>query len=154
MSLFAKFFLLYAMVVHPTICELVFILWLFKDLTSDLCQFLHVSYEHSPALLNGVLHFCRFLVSIVQSCSIEKLPCFDVEVPQNYFSSWRGRYNEYRKEMNVALQKDDESRNDAADDVIKKYKRVSFHLCSLFTFVVKRKITWLKELCDCSYCTK
>nr|XP_027065194.1 probable RNA-dependent RNA polymerase 4 isoform X2 [Coffea arabica] len=79
----------------------------------------------STSVLGDIYDRAEAFQSEQRCIAIEKLPCFDVEVPQNYLSSWRGRYNEYRKEMNVALQKDDESRNDAADDVIKKYKRLT-----------------------------
>ncbi|XP_027065193.2 probable RNA-dependent RNA polymerase 5 isoform X1 [Coffea arabica] len=80
----------------------------------------------STSVLGDIYDRAEAFQSEQRCIAIEKLPCFDVEVPQNYLSSWRGRYNEYRKEMNVALQKDDESRNDAADDVIKKYKRLLY----------------------------
>lgn len=39
-------------------------------------------------------------------------------------SMWRARYEMYRKEMASALHSGDESKNDAANEVINKYKQV------------------------------
>lgn len=81
---------------------------------------------HSTSVLGDIYDRAETFQCEQPCIDIEKLPCFDVEVPQNYLSSWRRRYDEYRKEMTWALQKDDESRNDDADDVIKKYKQLLY----------------------------
>lgn len=55
---------------------------------------------------------------------IRKLPCFDVEVPEPCLEKWKACYENYRAEMSLALQGDRECKNEAANQVIKKYKKV------------------------------
>ncbi|XP_028781093.1 probable RNA-dependent RNA polymerase 5 [Neltuma alba] len=55
---------------------------------------------------------------------ITKLPCFDVEVPENYLNMWRLYYDQYRSEMAAALNycSDPTAKDMAADNIYKKYK--------------------------------
>ncbi|KAA8523162.1 hypothetical protein F0562_009585 [Nyssa sinensis] len=55
-----------------------------------------------------------------------KLPSFDVEIPEACLQLWKERYDEYRSEMKKALKTDSESKNDFANEVIKKYKRLLY----------------------------
>lgn len=55
---------------------------------------------------------------------VGKLPCFDVEVPKVCLDKWKELYEQYRQEMCTALQQGPEGKNEAADEVIKKYKMV------------------------------
>ncbi|XP_059431765.1 probable RNA-dependent RNA polymerase 5 [Corylus avellana] len=57
---------------------------------------------------------------------IRKLPCFDVEVPKACLNKWKEHYEQYRQEMTNALCNGDEGKNEAADEVIKKYKKILF----------------------------
>ncbi|XP_060668494.1 probable RNA-dependent RNA polymerase 3 [Ziziphus jujuba] len=58
---------------------------------------------------------------------ISKLPCFDVEVPEACFTKWKEHYGRYRAEMSIALKnKDRDCKNEAADLVIKKYKKILY----------------------------
>ncbi|VFQ63046.1 unnamed protein product [Cuscuta campestris] len=57
---------------------------------------------------------------------IEKLPCFDIKVPDECLRLWRKRYNEYRADMAEALSSSGESKNDLANEVVKKYKQLLY----------------------------
>ncbi|XP_075489754.1 putative RNA-dependent RNA polymerase 5 [Primulina tabacum] len=57
---------------------------------------------------------------------IWKLPCFDVQIPAEYVNMWRIRYGNYRKDMTKALKSGSEVKNDAADEVIRKYKQLLY----------------------------
>ncbi|EYU40506.1 hypothetical protein MIMGU_mgv1a0199442mg, partial [Erythranthe guttata] len=57
---------------------------------------------------------------------IWKLPCFDTPIPETYITDWKDRYENYRKEMTQILQSSYESKNDAAADLIKKYKQLLY----------------------------
>lgn len=61
---------------------------------------------------------------IAIGAEIWKLPCFNFSIPEAYVSKWKALYDNYRKDMVEALNSDDESKSDAADEVIKKYKQV------------------------------
>lgn len=63
---------------------------------------------------------------------ISKLPCFEVEIPQRCMTLWRGRYEEYKKDMTRAMNFDCELRITSCNEVIKKYKMVSFSFISTF----------------------
>lgn len=52
-----------------------------------------------------------------------KLPCFEVEIPEACLDKWNKCYLQYRQEMTTSL-KQDEGKNEAAEEVIKKYKQV------------------------------
>ncbi|KAL3532522.1 hypothetical protein ACH5RR_006043 [Cinchona calisaya] len=82
---------------------------------------------HSTSIL-GDIHDRIQVFQSEEQCKGEiwKLPCFDTELPQKYLSLWNKRYNDYRKEMTEALKKDDESKNAAANEVIKKYKQLLY----------------------------
>ncbi|XP_059638213.1 probable RNA-dependent RNA polymerase 5 isoform X2 [Cornus florida] len=57
---------------------------------------------------------------------VTKLPCFDVEIPEACLKKWKERYNDYRIDMTKALQSGHESKNDCANQVIKKYKQMLY----------------------------
>ncbi|KAJ0745501.1 putative RNA-directed RNA polymerase [Helianthus annuus] len=57
---------------------------------------------------------------------IWKLPCFNVEIPDPILSLWKNRYDSYRHEMSSALQSGDESKNNSADIVMNKYKKMLY----------------------------
>nr|QCD25904.1 RNA-dependent RNA polymerase 3 [Helianthus tuberosus] len=57
---------------------------------------------------------------------IWKLPCFNVEIPDSILSLWKNRYDSYRHEMSSALQSGDESKNNSADIVMNKYKKMLY----------------------------
>ncbi|KAH7512897.1 hypothetical protein FEM48_Zijuj12G0138900 [Ziziphus jujuba var. spinosa] len=58
---------------------------------------------------------------------ISKLPCFDVEVPEACYTKWNEHYGRYLAEMSNAVQDEDKVlRNEAADQVIKKYKEILY----------------------------
>ncbi|KAJ0881660.1 putative RNA-directed RNA polymerase [Helianthus annuus] len=57
---------------------------------------------------------------------IWKLPCFNVEIPDPILSLWKNRYDSYRHEMSSALQSGDESKNNSADIVMSKYKKMLY----------------------------
>ena len=56
---------------------------------------------------------------------IIKLPCFDVEVPEQCLKKWKDCYGNYRVDMSLALQDNDrECKNEALKEVIKKYEKM------------------------------
>ncbi|CAH9098612.1 unnamed protein product [Cuscuta europaea] len=57
---------------------------------------------------------------------IEKIACFSIKVPDECMRVWRKRYNEYRADMAEALSSCGESKNDLANEVIKKYKQLLY----------------------------
>ncbi|KAM7519428.1 hypothetical protein LguiB_018390 [Lonicera macranthoides] len=57
---------------------------------------------------------------------IWKLPCFDDEIPEACMNVWKQRYDEYRREMTEALISGGESKDYAANEVVKKYKQILY----------------------------
>ncbi|KZV15097.1 putative RNA-dependent RNA polymerase 3 [Dorcoceras hygrometricum] len=57
---------------------------------------------------------------------IWKLPCFDVQISEEYVNMWRTRYADYRKDMTKALKSGSETKDDAAEEVIRKYKQMLY----------------------------
>ncbi|KAI4347069.1 hypothetical protein L6164_007918 [Bauhinia variegata] len=53
---------------------------------------------------------------------ITKLSCFDSEIPESVQKKWEKRYSKYRRHMTDALNQDPEGKDEAAEDVIRKYK--------------------------------
>ncbi|KAL9224539.1 hypothetical protein vseg_000564 [Gypsophila vaccaria] len=60
------------------------------------------------------------------SIQVWKLPNFEVEIPESRLKSWVDHYKAYRGEMKGACDLDDESKNEAAGDVIRKYKEILY----------------------------
>ncbi|GAB2292381.1 hypothetical protein Dimus_026623 [Dionaea muscipula] len=60
------------------------------------------------------------------SIQVWKLPCFDVELPDECMQRWEEHYNNYRSEMREALYSMDELKNDSAADVNQKYKQMLY----------------------------
>ncbi|KAL7134831.1 hypothetical protein ABFS83_11G051600 [Erythranthe nasuta] len=82
---------------------------------------------HSSSVLGQIYDRVDALKNdFVPRKEIWKLPCFDVPIPEIYVKMWKSRYESYRREMTKALKSGDESRNDAADEVIKKYKQLLY----------------------------
>ncbi|KAI3447029.1 hypothetical protein Pfo_003694 [Paulownia fortunei] len=85
-----------------------------------------VSY-HSSSVLGQIYDRVQaFKNEAVPKKEIWKLSCFDVPIPEMYVNMWKARYENYRKEMTEALKSGDESKNDAANEVIKKYKQLLY----------------------------
>ncbi|XP_044463726.1 probable RNA-dependent RNA polymerase 5 isoform X2 [Mangifera indica] len=65
-----------------------------------------------------------------QEVSVEnvwKLPYFnDDEVPDECKIKWKGLYDQYRKDMSLALENGGEGKDEAANEVIKKYKQILY----------------------------
>ncbi|XP_070033193.1 probable RNA-dependent RNA polymerase 5 isoform X4 [Nicotiana tomentosiformis] len=57
---------------------------------------------------------------------IKKLPAFEVKIPETCLRLWEERYKKYRFEMMQALNTSSESKNDLADEVVKKYKQLLY----------------------------
>ncbi|XP_076909458.1 putative RNA-dependent RNA polymerase 5 [Bidens hawaiensis] len=57
---------------------------------------------------------------------IWKLPCFNVEIPGPVLNLWKMRYESYRQDMSKAMQSGDESKNDSANIVMNKYKKMLY----------------------------
>ena len=61
----------------------------------------------------------------VDNSEVQKLPCFEEEVPEYIFMKWKFLYELYRKDMVDAMQLDPDAKNIAAEATIKKYKEVT-----------------------------
>lgn len=71
------------------------------------------------------MHYVLYL--FLCHLEIRKLPFFDVEVPQACRSKWENYYTQYKFEMTCTLQnnKDRETKDEAAKEVIGNYKKVT-----------------------------
>lgn len=77
------------------------------------------------AFESDLVSFLLFVICFTLCYSeVRKLPCFDVEVPEACMFTWRKHYEQYRQDMSAALQHGQEGKNEAADEVIIKYKKV------------------------------
>ncbi|KAL3829924.1 hypothetical protein ACJIZ3_018726 [Penstemon smallii] len=65
----------------------------------------------------------------VTTKEVWKLSCFEVEIPVIYVNMWKSRYEKYLKDMCQALKCGDESRNEAANEVVIKYKELLYDGC-------------------------
>lgn len=77
--------------------------------------------------MNKVLTCYSSSISICTYAEVEKLPIFDInEVPGACLDKWEDLHQQYRSEMSSALQDNDkESKNQSAEVVIRKYKKVN-----------------------------
>lgn len=94
------------------------------------------------------------IVTCLLSVEISKLPCFDVEIPDECTTLWRERYEEYKKDMTMAMNSGCEVKNSACNEVIKKYKKVSFSciracfalpLMKSYYFIKRRRLVFPEE---------
>lgn len=61
---------------------------------------------------------------------IQKLSSFDVDIPEDCLIKWDVLFKKYREEMTDTLKITEHSvKNEAADEVIKKYKKVNTPDC-------------------------
>ncbi|PIN13666.1 RNA-directed RNA polymerase QDE-1 [Handroanthus impetiginosus] len=82
---------------------------------------------HSSSILGQIYDIIEgYKDEAVPKTEIWKLPCFDLPTPEIYIDKWKTKYEDYRKEMTAALNSGHESKNDAANDVIKKYKQLLY----------------------------
>ncbi|KAJ0031828.1 hypothetical protein Pint_13263 [Pistacia integerrima] len=85
------------------------------------------SYESKSVLgkiYNTVKSYVAQGVSVIE---VWKLPYFnDDEVPEECKKKWKGLYDQYRQDMRAALQNGGEDKDEAADEVIKKYKQILY----------------------------
>ncbi|KAL3625438.1 hypothetical protein CASFOL_030892 [Castilleja foliolosa] len=85
-----------------------------------------LSYHSSSVLGQIYDRVVAYKNELVLQTEIWKLPCFDTPIPEEYIHMWKTRYESYRKEMQEALSSGNESKNDAANEVIKKYKHLLY----------------------------
>ncbi|KAK6151840.1 hypothetical protein DH2020_014475 [Rehmannia glutinosa] len=82
---------------------------------------------HSSSILGQIYdRVIAYKNEAVLQREVWKLSCFDIPIPEAYVNMWKARYESYRKEMKEALESGDESKNDAANEVIKKYKQLLY----------------------------
>ncbi|KAJ0091065.1 hypothetical protein Patl1_13328 [Pistacia atlantica] len=85
------------------------------------------SFESKSVLgkiYNTVKSYVAQGVSVIE---VWKLPYFnDDEVPEECKKKWNGLYDQYRQDMRAALQNGGEDKDEAADEVIKKYKKILY----------------------------
>lgn len=71
------------------------------------------------------------LVSLPMA-EITKLPCFVVDIPVECMREWRQRYEDYREEMKAVLDQCGEGKDDSANEVLEKYKKVRSQFKCIF----------------------
>ncbi|XP_060209832.1 probable RNA-dependent RNA polymerase 3 isoform X2 [Lycium barbarum] len=82
---------------------------------------------HSTSVLGEIYdRVDKFKAEEPTAVEIKKLSVFEVEIPKTYWRLWKERYSSYRREMTEALNTGSESKNDLADQVIKKYKQLLY----------------------------
>ncbi|GMP59678.1 hypothetical protein CsSME_00022867 [Camellia sinensis var. sinensis] len=84
---------------------------------------------HSTSVLGLIYEMVESFQSqdlSAKDVEVWKLPCFDVEIPTSCMKLWGERYSQYRCEMTEAMNLDDESKNDAANVVTKRYKQLLY----------------------------
>ncbi|KAL3625439.1 hypothetical protein CASFOL_030893 [Castilleja foliolosa] len=84
------------------------------------------SYKSTSVLGQIYDRVKEFKTEAVPQKDMWKLSCFDVPIPELYMDMWKERYINYRKDMSNALNSGDESKNDAANEVINKYKQLLY----------------------------
>ncbi|KAG9148868.1 hypothetical protein Leryth_020825 [Lithospermum erythrorhizon] len=89
---------------------------------------LKFSYQSDSVLGEVYDSAVRFIQNGQQpKIEIQKLPCFDVVLHEDYLNLWRTRYNKYRFDMKKALSSTDREVNNAsAAVVIRKYKEMLY----------------------------
>ncbi|PHT75307.1 hypothetical protein T459_18829 [Capsicum annuum] len=82
---------------------------------------------HSTSILGQIYdHVDSFPDEDFCVTEIYKLPCFEVEIPPTCMELWRGRYEEYKKDMTRAMSSGSELRITSCNEVIKKYKTLLY----------------------------
>ncbi|GJV89454.1 RNA-dependent RNA polymerase, eukaryotic, partial [Tanacetum coccineum] len=82
---------------------------------------------HSPSVLGLIYDTVKGYQSDNASRKeVWKLPCFNVEIPAATMNLWKDRYKSYRSEMSDAMRSGDESKNNSANIVVKKYKKMLY----------------------------
>ncbi|XP_060180077.1 probable RNA-dependent RNA polymerase 3 isoform X2 [Lycium barbarum] len=82
---------------------------------------------HSTSILGQIYdHVDSYPDEDLCVTEISKLPCFEVEIPQTCMALWRGRYEEYKKDMTRAMNSGCELRISSCNEVIKKYKKLLY----------------------------
>ncbi|KAK2650448.1 hypothetical protein Ddye_017937 [Dipteronia dyeriana] len=84
-----------------------------------------ISFD-SKSVLGNIYHTVKSYEAEDLHVKVWKLPCFDDEVPEACMTKWKELYPQYRQEMQEALCSDKEDKNEAADEVIKKYKQILY----------------------------
>ncbi|KAH0707834.1 hypothetical protein KY289_012910 [Solanum tuberosum] len=82
---------------------------------------------HSTSVLGEIYDRVeKFKAEEPAAVEIKKLSAFEVGIPETCLRLWEERYRNYRFEMKEALNTSSESKNDLADQVIKKYKQLLY----------------------------
>ncbi|KAF3649118.1 hypothetical protein FXO38_17834 [Capsicum annuum] len=82
---------------------------------------------HSTSILDQIYdHVDSYPDEDLCVTEIYKLPCFEVESPPTCMELWRGRYEEYKKDMTRAMNSGSEHRITSCNEVIKKYKKLLY----------------------------
>ncbi|TMW86675.1 hypothetical protein EJD97_021024 [Solanum chilense] len=82
---------------------------------------------HSTSVLGEIYDRVeKFKAEEPVAVEIKKLLAFEVGIPETCLRLWEERYRKYRFEMKEALNTSSESKNDLADQVIKKYKQLLY----------------------------
>lgn len=80
----------------------------------------------STSILGQIFDTVNMYQEEVPNIEVQKLPCFEDEVPEYIFMKWKFLYELYRCEMKDALQLDPDAKNVAAEATIKKYKEILY----------------------------
>ncbi|KAJ3693856.1 hypothetical protein LUZ60_009336 [Juncus effusus] len=86
-----------------------------------------VSYKSTSILGQVYDKVQSFQAQKVDSKGVWKLPCFDVNLPQDCIQKWEIHYKNYSKEMSSALNiLSKDAKNKACQEVLDKYKKILY----------------------------
>ncbi|XP_011659951.1 probable RNA-dependent RNA polymerase 5 isoform X3 [Cucumis sativus] len=80
----------------------------------------------STSILGQIFDTANMYQEEVPNIEVQKLPCFEEELPEYIFMKWKFLYELYRKDMVDAMQLDPDAKNIAAEATIKKYKEILY----------------------------
>ncbi|XP_022145050.1 probable RNA-dependent RNA polymerase 5 isoform X2 [Momordica charantia] len=96
----------------------------------------------STSILGQIFDTVNMYQEEVPNIEVQKLPCFEDQVPDDILMKWKFHYEMYRAEMKDAMQLDPDAKNVAAEATIKKYKEILYGAEEL-----EGSPRWLEEVC-------
>ncbi|XP_021641706.2 probable RNA-dependent RNA polymerase 5 isoform X2 [Hevea brasiliensis] len=84
-----------------------------------------ISYK-STSILGLIYDKVKLYMEEDTPKNVWKLHCFNDEVSESCLMKWKELYDQYRRDMTDALKSNTETKNEAANEVIKRYKEILY----------------------------